>query len=77
MMPIMQVLGTRQQQKASGIFILVFKNRVLFLADCTAQLEPSAHDLSGIASSTAELFRYLMKREPRIAFLSFSSFGSK
>lgn len=76
MMPIMQVLGTRQHQKAAGIFILVFKNRVLFLADCTAQIEPTAEDLSGIANSTAELFRYLMKRDPRIAFLSFSSFGS-
>ena len=32
--------------------------------------------LSDIAVNTAELFRYLMKREPRIAFLSFSNFGS-
>jgi malate dehydrogenase (oxaloacetate-decarboxylating)(NADP+) len=76
MMPLMSVLGTREQAKAAGIFILVFKNRVLFLADCAAQLDPNPEDLSRIAASTAELFRYLMKREPRIAFLSYSNFGS-
>jgi len=74
--PIMSVLGTREHKKAAGIFILVFKSRVLFLTDTTAQIEPGVEDLAGIAASAAELFRYLMKREPRIAFLSFSSFGS-
>ena len=74
--PIMQVLGTQNHKKAAGIFILVFKNRVLFLADCTAQIDPSEEDLSEIAISTATLYKDLMKRDPRIAFLSFSSFGS-
>lgn len=76
MMPVMQVMGTRDKAKAAGIFILVFKNRVLFLADTTAQIAPEPEDLARIAASTAELYRYLMKREPRIAFLSYSSFGS-
>jgi len=74
--PVMNVIGTRNQRKAAGIFILVFKNKVLFLADCTAQVDPSEEDLSEIALSTAELYRNLMMKEPRIAFLSFSSFGS-
>lgn len=74
--PIMNVIGTSQKNKAAGIFILIFKNRVLFLADCTAQIEPSSDDLSDIANSTANLYRELMNREPNIAFLSFSSFGS-
>lgn len=74
--PIMNVIGTKADKKAAGIFILVFKNRVLFLADCTAQIEPSEEDLAEIASATAELYRTLMKKEPRIGFLSFSSFGS-
>lgn len=74
--PVMNVIGTKEDKKAAGIFILVFKNRVLFLADCTAQIEPSEEDLAEIASATAELYRTLMKKEPRIGFLSFSSFGS-
>jgi malate dehydrogenase (oxaloacetate-decarboxylating)(NADP+) len=74
--PVMNVIGTKNKRKAAGIFILVFKNKVLFLADCTAQVDPTEEDLSEIALSTAELYRNLMMKEPRIAFLSFSSFGS-
>lgn len=74
--PVMNVIGTQNKRKAAGIFILVFKNKVLFLADCTAQIDPSEEDLSEIALSTAELYQKLMMKEPRIGFLSFSSFGS-
>lgn len=75
-LPIMSVIGTVNHRRASGIYIMIFKNRVLFLADCAVQIDPSPQDLSNIAISTAELFKGLMRREPRIAFLSFSNFGS-
>ncbi len=74
--PLIHVLGTEENKQASGIFIMTFKNRVLFFADCAVQVEPNENQLCEIAASTAELFRKLMKREPRIAFLSFSNFGS-
>lgn len=74
--PIMQVVGTKHSRGAAGIFIMVFKNRVLFLADCTAQVDPNEEQLTEIAYSAATLYRDLMRREPNIAFLSFSSFGS-
>ncbi len=74
--PIMQTLGTAGDVKSAGVFIMVFKNRVLFLSDCTAQVGPNAEDLAHIAISTANLFRKIMRREPRVAFLSFSSYGS-
>jgi malate dehydrogenase (oxaloacetate-decarboxylating)(NADP+) len=74
--PIMKVIGTEKHRKAAGIFLMVFKDRVLFLADCTAQIDPSAEDLVEIAAATAELYHSLMKKEPRVAFLSFSNFGS-
>lgn len=76
LLPIINVVGTQEGSKASGIYILVFKNRVLFFADCTTQIDPSAEDMAEIAANTAQLFRYLMRREPRTAFLSFSNFGS-
>jgi malate dehydrogenase (oxaloacetate-decarboxylating)(NADP+) len=74
--PLMHVLGTQDKKSAAGIFIMTFKNRVLFFADCAVQVDPSEEQLCEIAAGTAELFRKLMKREPRIAFLSFSNFGS-
>lgn len=74
--PLMQVIGTKHNRSAAGIFILVFKNRVLFLADCTAQVDPNEEQLTEIAYATASLYRDIMRREPNIAFLSFSSFGS-
>lgn len=75
-LPIMSVIGTVNHRRAAGIYIMVFKNRVLFLADCAVQIDPTPQDLANIAISTAELFKGLMRREPRIAFLSFSNFGS-
>jgi malate dehydrogenase (oxaloacetate-decarboxylating)(NADP+) len=74
--PAMNVIGTKDHTKSTGIFILVFKQRVIFLADCTAQIDPSSEDLAEIAKSTASLYQKLMKRDPRVAFLSFSNFGS-
>ncbi|PIP94913.1 MAG: NADP-dependent malic enzyme [Bdellovibrio sp. CG12_big_fil_rev_8_21_14_0_65_39_13] len=76
LVPILNIVGTREKKKSAAIYMMVFKNRTLFFADCAAQVNPSAEELSDIAVNTAELFRYLMKREPRIAFLSFSNFGS-
>lgn len=74
--PVLKVVGA-DEKKASGIIILVFKNRVLFLADCTLQINPSAEDLAQIALSTAQLYKQIMlKDDPRIAFLSSSNFGS-
>jgi len=74
--PLMHVLGTQEKKSAAGIFIMTFKNRVLFFADCAVQIDPTEEQLCETAASTADLFRKLMKREPRIAFLSFSNFGS-
>ncbi len=74
--PLVKVIGTGDSKSAAGIFIMTFKNRVLFFADCAVQIRPNEEQLSEIAAGTAELFRKLMKREPRIAFLSFSNFGS-
>ncbi|MBC7430342.1 MAG: NADP-dependent malic enzyme [Bacteriovorax sp.] len=74
--PLMHVLGTVDRKSAAGIFIMSFKNRVLFFSDCAVQIDPTEDQLCETAAATAELFRKLMKREPRIAFLSFSNFGS-
>jgi malate dehydrogenase (oxaloacetate-decarboxylating)(NADP+) len=76
--PIMKVIGTNVpgRPKVAGIMILVFKSRVVFLADCTVQQNPDANDLADIAISAAHLYRRVMQSEPRVAFLSYSNFGS-
>lgn len=74
--PLFNVIGTNEDSRAAGVFILVFKDRVLFLADTTTQINPSAEDLVEIANSTATLYKNLMRKDPNIAFLSFSNFGS-
>jgi len=74
--PIMKVIGTPSKSKVAGIMMLVFKSRVVFLADCTVQINPDANDLAEIALSAAQLYRNVMKQEPRVAFLSYSNFGS-
>jgi len=74
--PLMSVVGVENGGKAAGIYIMVFRNKTIFMTDCTAQINPSAEDLCEIAHSTAQLYRDILKKEPRIAFLSFSNFGS-
>lgn len=74
--PMIRVLGHNSDIKACGIIILVYRNRVLFLSDCTVQKDPSSEDLAAIAASTTEMYRKLMQREPAVAFLSYSNFGS-
>lgn len=73
--PIMRVMG-HHAGKTVGVMIMVFKHRVLFLADCTAQKDPNAQDLSDIALATTDLYRNLMQSEPSVAFVSYSNFGS-
>jgi malate dehydrogenase (oxaloacetate-decarboxylating)(NADP+) len=57
------------------MYMLVFKNRTVFIADATVNIEPNAEDLAEIALLTAEKVRYL-NIEPKVAMLSFSNFGS-
>jgi malate dehydrogenase (oxaloacetate-decarboxylating)(NADP+) len=76
--PIMKVIGTNNpnRPKVAGIMMLVLKSRVVFMADCTVQQNPDAHDIADIALSAAQLYRNVIKEEPRVAFLSYSNFGS-
>ena len=78
MRPIMKVVGSTKpmRSKVSGVMILILKQKVIFLTDCTAQENPTSEELADNAVNTAELYRRVMKKEPRVAFLSYSNFGS-
>jgi len=49
---------------------------VLFYADCGVNPNPTAEELVDIAMATATTYRALMGKTPRVAFLSFSTYGS-
>lgn len=74
--PALQIIGTRDGvKKISGLYMLVFPNQTIFVADATINIDPTAEDLAEIAILAAEKVRQL-NLEPRIAMLSFSNFGS-
>ena len=74
--PAIQIIGTKDGvKKIAGLYMMIFKNQTIFIADATVNIDPSAEDLAEIALLTAERVRRL-NIEPRIAMLSFSNFGS-
>jgi malate dehydrogenase (oxaloacetate-decarboxylating)(NADP+) len=72
----LQVVGTAPDTEyAAGVYMLTFKNRVVFCADATVNQDPSAEVLEEVtrhAAATARKFNV----EPRAALLSYSDFGS-
>ncbi len=72
----LQIIGTKADiSRASGVYLMLFKNRVYFFTDTTVNIEPSAEILADIAIESATLAKRL-DIIPRIAMLSFSNFGS-
>ena len=58
-----------------GIHMMIGKNHTTFLADTTINERPDAAALAHIARETAAVARR-MGHEPRVAFLSYSTFGN-
>ncbi|HTZ95766.1 MAG TPA: NADP-dependent malic enzyme [Terriglobales bacterium] len=75
--PALQIIKLRDgMHKVAGVYALVTKKReMLFLADCTVNIDPTAEDLAEIALCAAEAARHF-DVTPRVAMLSFSNFGS-
>ena len=74
--PVLQVLERRPGVKrATSVFMMVHKDRLLFFADPTIQIDPDAEALAEIAVLSAEVARRFHV-EPRVAMVSFSNFGS-
>jgi malate dehydrogenase (oxaloacetate-decarboxylating)(NADP+) len=64
--------GTR---RVAGMTMVVLKDDILFFADTTVNIDPTADDLAHIAINCAREIRAL-DITPRVAMLSFSNFGS-
>jgi len=75
MKEVRQVLDPKPGHIPFGVHMMVAKNYTVFLADTTVNERPSAADLAHIAVETAAVARR-MGHEPRVAFLSYSTFGN-
>jgi malate dehydrogenase (oxaloacetate-decarboxylating)(NADP+) len=69
------VLDPKPNALPFGIHLMIGKNYTVFLADTTINERPSAEGLAQIARETARVARRL-GHEPRVAFLSYSTFGN-
>ena len=75
MREVRQVLEPQEGRLPFGIHLMIGKNYTVFLSDTTVNERPSAEELAVIAKETAAVARRL-GHEPRVAFLSYSTFGN-
>jgi malate dehydrogenase (oxaloacetate-decarboxylating)(NADP+) len=74
--PALQIIKSRPGiSTIAGMYMLIFKNDVRFIADATVNFDPTAEQVADIAILVAEKVRSY-DIEPRLAMLSFSNFGS-
>ncbi|HEY0150113.1 MAG TPA: NADP-dependent malic enzyme [Allosphingosinicella sp.] len=72
---VRRVLDPKPGTTPFGIHILVGQSHTIFMADTTVTERPTAEQLAEIATQTAGVARR-MGHEPRVAFLSYSTFGN-
>ena len=64
-----------EHQTVASVYMMVFKNRTLFFADTTVNINPTDQQLAEIAVLVAEFVKEF-DITPKVAMLSFSNFGS-
>lgn len=81
--PCLQILKTKPGTKlVSAFFVMDVPNceygedGVFVFGDCGLNQNPTAEELAAIAESSAESFKMLVGKEPKVAMLSHSSMGS-
>ena len=81
--PALQILKTAEGTKlVSAFFIMVVpnceygENGTFVFGDCGLNQNPTEEELSEIAISSAKSFKQLVQKEPKVAMLSYSTYGS-
>ena len=74
--PSLEIIGKQENlSKVHGMYMMVFKKKVVFIADATVAIDPTAEELAETAILAAAKVRQF-DIEPKVAMLSFSNFGS-
>ncbi|MBT0665861.1 NADP-dependent malic enzyme [Geobacter pelophilus] len=74
--PALEVIGKQEGlSSVHGLYMMVFKKGIIFLADTTVDIDPTAEELAETAILAAEKAK-MLEFEPKVAMLSFSNFGS-
>lgn len=81
--PCLQIIKTKPGTKLVSAFFLMEvpdceygENGIFVFSDCGLNQNPTAEELAAIAGSSAESFRMLTGKEPKVAMLSYSTMGS-
>jgi malate dehydrogenase (oxaloacetate-decarboxylating)(NADP+) len=75
--PALQVLAMQAGRTiVSSVYVVVVKGAPYFFTDCAVNIEPSATQLAEIAEAAADTAIAQFNRQPRVAFISYSDFGS-
>ena len=75
MREVLRVVDPQAGRTPFGIHVMVGQSHTVFIADTTVNERPNAEQLADIAEQTAAVARR-MGHEPRVAFLSYSTFGN-
>ena len=74
--PILEIIGPTRAGVASGLIIMLFKDKMYFLADTTLNINPTAQQIATSAVHASKVARFFGVT-PRIAMLSYSNFVGK
>jgi malate dehydrogenase (oxaloacetate-decarboxylating)(NADP+) len=75
--PALQVIQVEDGRSiVSSVYVVVVDGRSYFLTDCAVNIEPTAEQHAEIALAATKTAEEDFDREPRVAFISYSDFGS-
>ena len=75
--PALQVLKVEEGRSiVSSVYIVLVRGRPFFFTDCAVNIKPTAEQLAEIAVAAATTAQQDFDRDPRVAFISYSDFGS-
>ena len=75
--PALQVLQVEEGRSiVSSTYLVVVQGTAFFFTDCAVNIEPSAEQLAEIALAATTTAEEDFARSPRVAFISYSDFGS-
>jgi malate dehydrogenase (oxaloacetate-decarboxylating)(NADP+) len=72
---VRRILDPQVGHRVIGVTVVIARGRTVFIADTTVHESPTAVELCDVACQTATVARQ-MGHEPRVALLSFSTFGN-